>query len=330
MSIFEKLKIRSKRARHVTYMVAAALVLSLGFTNCGRGFQVSDSSLSSLQSPLGVSPTPTPAATATPQPSLTPQPTTTPTPTPSATNKSAGCGKTGVTSGAFDYQKLVVNGKSHDYSKIIPANYNPNEALPLVLSLHCAGLTAQQYRGAQGVSTETETNAEKAIVLYPEATVTGEWEETCGGTDMVMIQAVVDMAKANYCINTDRVFITGFSWGADMSNAVGCCLGKSFRAVQPMSGGESNTGGGGCQSPTPAYMQTYGTADEVYSQGSIQSIIQGYRTLQSCKSTYTMKDGCKVYDGCKFPVIDCPLDGVHHTIPNDSKYKMWNFFSSFK
>ncbi|MBC7370661.1 MAG: hypothetical protein H7326_03795 [Bdellovibrionaceae bacterium] len=205
-------------------------------------------------------------------------------------------------------------GRSHDFSKIIPAKHDPNEAMPLVSSLHCAGLNSQSYRGAQGVVTETETNAEKAIVLYPEGTVPGEWEETCGGTDMVMIQAIVDMAKANYCINTDRIFVTGFSWGADMTNAVGCCLGKNFRAVQPMSGGESNTGGGDCQTPTPAYMQTYETLDEVYDQGSIQSIIQGYRTLQ----------------GCKAAVIDCPLAGVHHTIPNDSKFKMWSFFSSFK
>lgn len=320
MTFSKKLNTRFKLTGRLIFRVVLMLILIVGFNNCGQGFQVTAKQISSIQSPLSADPahTPTPAASSTP------------TPGPTNNYKSAGCGKTAPPSGAVDYLKIVAGGKSHDYSRIIPANYDPNEALPLVFSLHCAGLTAQQYRGAQGVSTENGANAEKAIVIYPEATVTGEWNETCGGEDMVMLQAIADMAKDNFCINTNRVFLTGFSWGADMTNAAGCCLGKTFRAVQPMSGGEMATGGGMCQTPTPAYMQTYGTLDEVYSQDSIQGIIGTYGSLQGCKSTYTMKNNCKVYDGCAHPVIDCALDGVHHTIPDDSKAKMWDFFTSFK
>ncbi|MFY0542041.1 prolyl oligopeptidase family serine peptidase [Nannocystis pusilla] len=55
-----------------------------------------------------------------------------------------------------------------------------------------------------------------------------------GEQDLVFVEAVLAYMAANYCIDRDRVFATGHSWGGDMAQVVGCFLGDRFRATVPV------------------------------------------------------------------------------------------------
>lgn len=55
-----------------------------------------------------------------------------------------------------------------------------------------------------------------------------------GNQDLVFTEAVLDYMENNYCIDPDRVFATGHSWGGDMAQVVSCFLGPRFRATVPV------------------------------------------------------------------------------------------------
>jgi polyhydroxybutyrate depolymerase len=55
-----------------------------------------------------------------------------------------------------------------------------------------------------------------------------------GDQDLVFTTAVVEYMDQNYCIDSERVFATGHSWGGDMAMVVGCFLGDVFRATAPV------------------------------------------------------------------------------------------------
>ena len=55
-----------------------------------------------------------------------------------------------------------------------------------------------------------------------------------GNQDLVFTEAILDYMEDNYCIDPDRVFVTGHSWGGDMAQVVSCFLGPRFRASVPV------------------------------------------------------------------------------------------------
>lgn len=55
-----------------------------------------------------------------------------------------------------------------------------------------------------------------------------------GDQDLVFVAAVIDYMETHYCIDRERVFATGHSWGGDMAQVVSCFLGDRFRATVPV------------------------------------------------------------------------------------------------
>ena len=55
-----------------------------------------------------------------------------------------------------------------------------------------------------------------------------------GDQDLVFVAAVIDYMETNYCIDRDRVFATGHSWGGDMAQVVSCFLADRFTATVPV------------------------------------------------------------------------------------------------
>ncbi len=54
-----------------------------------------------------------------------------------------------------------------------------------------------------------------------------------GMADIEFTRALLDRLGERYCVDPDRIFATGHSWGGDMAAVVGCFLGDRFRAVAP-------------------------------------------------------------------------------------------------
>jgi len=50
----------------------------------------------------------------------------------------------------------------------------------------------------------------------------------------LLVSELLDLVEASYCVDRERIFATGHSWGGDMAAVTGCFLGDRVRAVAPV------------------------------------------------------------------------------------------------
>jgi poly(3-hydroxybutyrate) depolymerase len=255
---------------------------------------------------------------------------------------SAGCGTpTGLTSGRAS---IDVDGKTREYILAIPADYDPNQPYRLVFGWHPWGGSAQQtasmgYFGLQSVSNG------QAILVAPE----GQDYQDNGlgwgnenGEDIAFYHAMLDLFSAELCVDQDRIFSTGFSFGAMFTFTLGCTADSMLRAIAPQAGNTFTSGG--CENSTRsvATMSFIGT-DDTLLDGHRQAV-QVFVQRNGCSSqttpvTPSWCDGlattyqpcsCVEYQGCDagYPVIECEYLAGHQFAP-DSGATLWDFFSQF-
>ena len=89
-------------------------------------------------------------------------------------------------------------------------------------------------------------------VAYPNSTI----------DDVGFINALIDSMISQYQINTDEIYVTGFSMGAFMTTRLVCELGNRFAAAAPIAGtiGEAVSCNNTSASKVPM-MYIHGTAD---------------------------------------------------------------------
>lgn len=155
--------------------------------------------------------------------------------------KSAGCGKNlnGIKTGYF---KINVNGKNRDYAIDIPNNYDPNKPYRLFYTSHWFGGSAKDVvngtvsnGGADnwaffGLKRMANEAGEPAIFIAPSMDG-ATWDLAGNGADHALFNNLLNYAKTNLCIDEDRVFATGFSFGAMMSYSLSLTHQDEIRAV---------------------------------------------------------------------------------------------------
>jgi poly(3-hydroxybutyrate) depolymerase len=119
---------------------------------------------------------------------------------------------------------------------------------------------------------------ESVIFISPNGLNNG-WGNT-GGADLEFIKSIIGKFKGDMCVDTTERFSTGFFYGAAMSYAIACGLGKQFRAVACLSGGPIS----GCEGGTDsvAYLGIHGISDQML------SITMG----QSMRDRFVKNNGC--------------------------------------
>lgn len=243
---------------------------------------------------------------------------------------STGCGAADhPASGTFN---IDVDGLSREYIVKIPADYDPSTPYKLIFTWHYLGGSASGIAGGFGggyYGLESRSQG-SAIFVSPEG-IDAAWPNT-GGRDVAFARAMVEWLNSNYCIDQTRVFSTGFSYGAIMSNTVGCAMGDVFRAIAPMSGsGPRAFGGAGCMGPVAAWI-SHGNTDRTVSFASGQGSRDHWVTTNGCEtaSAPTTPSPCVTYNGCDdgFPVTWCEYSGGH-TQPSFAPDAIWDFFAQF-
>jgi polyhydroxybutyrate depolymerase len=157
----------------------------------------------------------------------------------------------------------------------VPSGYQPSTPVPLVVNMHGSESTAPEQMGLTGM--DATADADTFIVVYPQGDIpagTGfEWnvpgEPLFGGAavpagapdDVTFITQLVTEVEHYYCIDTRRVFATGFSGGARMASQLACDASNVFAAVAPVSGLRLPSP---CPSTRPVpVISFHGTADRV-------------------------------------------------------------------
>jgi poly(3-hydroxybutyrate) depolymerase len=257
---------------------------------------------------------------------------------------SSGCGATSAPeSGRFS---IDVDGTMREYIILIPDDYDSNEPYRLVFAWHPLGGSAQQTAGSGNngyYGLVGQANGSAIFVSAEGLPFSGEslgWGNN-NGRDIAFLNAMLARFKSELCIDEDRIFSTGFSFGGMMSYAVACA--GLMRAVAPMAG---NIQVSGCEDGTQpvAMMGFHGDDDTVVSidggrAGRDVLIERNGCTEETMPLTPDWCEGlsesnepcsCVSYQGCmdRYPVIWCEFNGPHTPAPN-SAATIWNFFTQF-
>jgi len=186
---------------------------------------------------------------------------------------SPGCG-TAASPGTVTLTPTI-DGKQRLAIVHVPTGYRATTPVPLVLNMHGSQSTALQQEGLTGM--DATADADTFIVAYPQGDITAgtgfEWnvpdEPLLGGAavpagspdDVSFLTQLVTLLGQRYCIDTNRVFATGFSGGARMASQVACDASNVFAAVAPVSGLRLPSP---CPSTRPVpVIAFHGTADPV-------------------------------------------------------------------
>jgi polyhydroxybutyrate depolymerase len=117
----------------------------------------------------------------------------------------------------------------------LPAAYDHDTRLPLVLAFHGAGESAQGMQFGTGL--DGTANTRGFVAVYPRAT--SLWAEGCdcttaeeqGVDDVAFVRFLIRHLAENYAIDTDRVYAAGFSQGGAFAERLACELNSPVAAI---------------------------------------------------------------------------------------------------
>jgi poly(3-hydroxybutyrate) depolymerase len=245
---------------------------------------------------------------------------------------SPGCGAaTPLATGTF---MESINGTNRRWMVDVPSGYDKNKPYRLIFVWHPLGGSGSQvanggYNGLKSLSNGTAVfaTADGLQGSNQEASGPGWWN--ANGGDMLLVQAMLDKINAGLCIDQDRIFSTGFSFGGMMSYTVGFEF-DVFRAVAPCSGKTGvipyemkNT------APLPI-LAFHGDSDTFVQTELGKAFLDLYADRNNCGSQ-TMPvtpNGCVQYQGCDAPTTWCLFSGGHTTW-SEQPAAIWRFFSGF-
>jgi poly(3-hydroxybutyrate) depolymerase len=246
----------------------------------------------------------------------------------------SGCGLSGATTGVQNLT-IQIAAQERSYVLFVPATYNANSALPLVFAWHGlggSGTLARQYFGVERAS------ANSAIFVYPtglaDSSGKAAWTLTKDGVDVQLFDALRADVAAKYCVDLARVYSTGHSYGAMMTNALGCYRSNVLRGIAPVAG-MPPFGRPTCTGAVAAWI-SHGDNDATvdFTTGGVASR-DLWIGLNGCSTTIapeaTAPSPCVAYQGCSsgHPVNWC----VHqddHNWPSFAGAGIWAFFNSLK
>lgn len=325
--------------------VAPPVSPTTGATSAPTGMSTSSSSQSTATSAMPSSTTTAPVSDTEPAPSSGPEQTDTEPvgtsgmgassggeDTGSAPKTSAGCGSASpLATGNFTES---IDGTSRKWMLDVPANYDASKPYRLIFVWHPLGGSGSQivsggFNGLKSLSEGTAifATADGLQGSNQEASGAGWWN--ANGGDMKLVQVMLDKINAGLCVDQERIFSTGFSFGGMMSYTLPFEF-DVFRAVAPCSGKtgvipytEKFT------RPVPI-MAFHGDSDTFVATALGKDFFDKYAERNGC-GTGTMSvtpQGCVQYDGCSEQSIWCLFSGGHATW-SEEPAAIWKFFSQY-
>lgn len=278
--------------------------------------------------------------------------------------KSAGCGKAPtIASNQYNNGQpiaITVDGKQRRYILSVPTNYDNSHPYRLMVVYHQLDgndkqMYSQKYYGLQPLSDNS------TIFVAPNGqkngspcSGTGDGDSGCGwpnssDSDLALADAVVAQMEENFCIDTTRIFATGWSYGGSMSYRTACS--------RPLGGTGASWGvrgiaiyaaaqlSGNCTPSKPvAFYHAHGTHDSVLNYDSMGlPLAQNFAKANGCTWATPTKVSsgahvCTNMTGCTegYPLEFCSFNGDHTPWPDNGQpqgswgpAEAWKFLSQF-
>ncbi len=275
----------------------------------------------------------TPIVTA-PVPPGTP-PTTPPTPPKP-------CVRTTTTHAGYDQlpKTITVGTATRKYLLVVPGDYDNCKKYPLVLALHGDGDTGTHFHTWMAFESASKS---EAILMYPDG-ANNTWSltaEPAVNADIQFLNAAIAATGKSYTLDAAKLYVTGFSSGAFMSNALACQESSMVRAIASNSGGApfnqkqkwTATGWDKCVGQAPvATLHIHGGADTTVNTSSGRFAAQYWASVNGCATTMsaTSNSACKTYDKCPAgkAVEYCEVPGMIHSEWEQTPAVAWAFFKA--
>jgi predicted esterase len=248
--------------------------------------------------------------------------------------KSPGCGKAATASPASgDAKTVTVGGVSRSFLLYVPSGYDPTRGYPVVTVWHGIGATGPEM--ADFIKMQ-DYAAGNAIVAFPSA-VGGQWDLD-GSADLDFFDAMLASLESSLCVNEQRVFALGFSYGAYMVNHLGCNRSATLRAFVAADGGFPGSPAGCGKTAALIYHRTEDDNEAIANGRHARDLWLG---INGCAATSTPVTswgfsglGCVAYDGCPSasPVLWCEdtaTSPYKHDLRDVYRVPMWNWFNHF-
>lgn len=255
---------------------------------------------------------------------------------------SEGCGTAGAYESGTTASQIQFGSGSRTFRIHVPPGYDPNAPLPVLLMFHGGGGSGRQFEEASA-DMDLIADRDGFVTVYPDGTGTlRTWNGGgCCGTaanqnidDVGFVRALLDHVETSLCVDRNRVFASGMSNGAILSQRLACELADRLAAIAPVAGTDLTSS---CSPVRPiAVMHTHGTADGHVPWGggegcgptvgvdftSVPETLERWRTRNGCSTTkvvsLTQGDGrCETYQGCAMgaDVTLCAVQEGGHSWP---------------
>jgi polyhydroxybutyrate depolymerase len=243
--------------------------------------------------------------------------------------------------------QLVSGQRERAYRIFVPTGYDGRTRLALVLDLHGSGGSAAGQAKNSGF--EVVAAREGFAVATLEASG-GRWNVPITvdrPDDVAYVSDVIDHVSARVCIDTARVYATGFSGGGRMSSLLGCRLNARIAAIAPVS---ALRWPGPCEGRPVPVLTFHGLADaqnpydgKVAGRNgewveSVPDALAGWARHAGCAMDILVDDpagplSTMRYAGCRggTEVRLIRIDGLGHSWARtevDATAAIWQFFSN--
>jgi polyhydroxybutyrate depolymerase len=133
-------------------------------------------------------------------------------------------------------EQIISGGVSRHYIIHVPAGYQPNAAVPLIINFHGLTSNSRQEEALTGMSVKADR--EDFIVVYPDGLnatwYTGPGPD--GQRDRQFVRDLISSLESQFSIDPKRIYATGISNGGGMTDRVGCTMADIIAAIAPDSG----------------------------------------------------------------------------------------------
>lgn len=140
----------------------------------------------------------------------------------------------------------VNHGFAHTWYEYIPPQLRGSDKkVPLLIYFH--GIGCVPLYGAEQSGWHDIADCENFIVVYPKPAIEKRWnvwDDPRLPSDMAFVLALIEHMNQQYSIDESRIYISGFSMGSMMTNALACSYPELFAAAAP------------CNAPNLGYLGT--------------------------------------------------------------------------
>ena len=200
-------------------------------------------------------------------------------------------------------QTIDVEGVARQYRLAVPEDPTGKRP-PLILNFH--GARSNDVSQAVYSQLEDKGPTRGFVVITPDAGVPPSWDRLeanffeASDANLAFTRALIDIAKASLCIDTHRIYATGFSNGAAMSANLGCTLKPQLAAIAPVAGVNYPEP---CPDGKPmSVIAFHGTADPSvpYGGGAVPGRpAMDVPSVESVAQTWAQRAGCRAKPASK-------------------------------